>query len=118
MHDRNRRLIWSGPVTDATVAVQEAAEIACAVQHVIKVLSMPAACTDEGAGSVLLAEADDHLCLDDLLQVLGATNARKAVHNKGPTLSELKSMSAMEVMQQGVVVFPELEAVMDALHSL
>lgn len=98
-------------------SLQGAREISQAVAHVMKVLSLPPACSEARAGSVVVNETDS-LLLDDLLQVLGAPHARKALLNKGLTLLQLKSMSAMELVHQGIVVCSELEAVMDALYSL
>lgn len=102
---------------DAGASAQGAAEISQAVNRVMNVLSLPPACSEAQGSSAGLIDMDS-LLLDDLLQVVGAPHARKALLNKGLTLSQLKSMSAMELMNQGVIVFSELEAVMDALYSL
>lgn len=98
-----------------SLVVQEAEDIAQAVNRVITLMNLPAACTTPQSSTF---DSDDSLLLEDLLNVLGISSACEALRDKGLTLSRLKCMSAMQVMQQGVVSFHDLEALMDALHSL
>lgn len=101
---------------DAGGAVQEARDIALSVQRVVALLKLPAAAEHPSAQDS--GVADDALSLDDLLQVLGTWGAREALRGMGLTLSQLKSMSALQMMQHGVMDLTELEALMDALYAL
>eukprot|EP00892_Ulva_mutabilis_P000254 jgi/Ulvmu1/10229/UM060_0030.1 len=97
---------------------KEAKDIAQAVQRVVNLLQLPAACSVQPSRDTVIGDYDDPLSLDDLLQVLGTWSAREALRGMGLTLSQLRSMTALQMMQHGVMDLAELEALMEALYAL